>query len=72
MGMNFQILYSMKSVFLLKYTIRFIIFKFDSKTMVYRKKTLYRKKKIFSVDYVKIIEFRVVHTWRRMQSEYMK
>ena len=42
--------------------IRFIIFKFDSKTMVYRKKTLYRKKRFFSVDYVKIIEFRVVHT----------
>ena len=34
-----------------------------------RKKTLYRKKKFFSADYVKIVELHVVHTWRHMQSE---
>ena len=50
----FQILYSMKSVFLLKHTLRFFIFKFEIKceasllffqikTMTYRKDTLQKK-----------------------------
>ena len=68
----FQILYSMKSVFLLKYTLRFFIFKFGInlkhrfyffplRTMVYRKKNFIEKIVLY-VDYVKIIELHVVHT----------
>ena len=41
--------------------------------MVYFKwfteKTLYKKNSFFSVDYVKISELHVVHTWSHMQSE---
>ena len=32
-------------------------------------KNLFIEKRFFSVDYVKINELRVVHTWRHMQSE---
>ena len=64
----------MKSAFLIKIQVKVfyiqIWFKcetpllfFSNKTMVYRKKDL---------DYVKIIELHVVHTWLHMQSEQMK
>ena len=69
----FQILYSMKSVFLSKYTLRFFIFKFDlnvkhrlyfsNKSHDLQKKTFHRKK------YEKNTELNVVHKWRHMQSE---
>ena len=39
---------------------------FSNKRHGLQKKTLYR---FFSVDYVKINELHVVHTWRHMQSE---
>ena len=39
------------------------------RTMVYRQKNYYRKKKFFYGDYVKIIELHIAHTWRHMQSE---
>ena len=51
----FQILYSMNSVFLLKHTLNF-----SNKS--HGLKVFIEKKKIFSVDYVKIIELHVVHT----------
>ena len=34
-----------------------------------QKKTLYRKKIVFFVGYVKIIELHVVHKWCHMQPE---
>ena len=83
----FQILYCMKSVFLLKYVLGFltkvfyiqILFKcatllllFLIRTMVYRKKILDRKNSFFAVDYVKIIELHIVRTWHHMQSEQKK
>ena len=37
----------------------------------FREKDSLQKKSVFFVDYVKIIELHVVHTWRRMQSEWM-
>ena len=37
--------------------------------MVYRKKKLLEKKVFFTVDYVKIIELHIVHTWHHMQSK---
>ena len=36
--------------------------------MVYRKK-LFIEVNSFVVDYVKIVELHIVHTWRHMQSE---
>ena len=52
----------MKSVFLLKYRLRFLTAPiFSNKNMVYRKK-LTIEKNSFSIDYVKLIEFNVVHT----------
>ena len=79
----FQILYRVKSVFLLKYTLRlwprFFIFKFDlnvkHRIFFYwepsstEKNSLYIEKNSFVVDYVRIIEVHIVHTWRHMQSE---
>ena len=45
----------------IRYTLKFLIFKFDLKVkMVYRKKLFIEKKN--SVDYVKINELHVVHT----------
>ena len=63
----------MKSVFFIKIHVKVfyiqICFKCETpvlffviRTMVYRKKTLYRRKTFFSVDYVKIIEIHAVHT----------
>ena len=37
------------------------------RTMVYRKKL--KRKSFFTVDYVKIMELHILHTWRHMQSE---
>ena len=37
--------------------------------MVYRKKLFIEKKSFFAVDYVKITELNIVHTWRHMQFE---
>ena len=41
------------------------------RTTVYRKE-LSEKIVFFTVDYVKIIELRIVQTWRHMQTESMK
>ena len=39
------------------------------RTIVYRKKRFIEKNSFFAVDYVKIIELYIVHTWRHIQSE---
>ena len=71
----------MKSVSVLKYTLRLFIFKIDLdvkhrpslffliKAMACRENSLQKKIVFFSVDYVKIIELHVAHTWCHMQSE---
>ena len=70
-----QILYSMKSVFLLKYMLRFFIFKLILMWLLFfqiknsPQKKYFVEKWFFSVDYVKIIELHVVHKWRHMESE---
>ena len=77
----FQILYSVKSAFFIKIHVRFcrrfFIFKFDL-NVKYRsyfflqeqssieKNSLKKKISFFAVDYVKIIELHIVHTWRHM------
>ena len=59
----FQISYNMKSekIFHIQ-----VWFKCDNGL---QKKLFIEKNRIFSVDYVKINELHVVHTWRHMQSE---
>ena len=61
----------MKLVFLLNYTLRFFMFKFDlnvkhltfsNKSHGLQKKLFTEKKCFFSVDSVKTIELHVVHT----------
>ena len=79
----FQILYSTKSVFFIKIHVKVLtkvfhiqiwfkyktpLFFFPIRTMVYRKK-LFIEVNSFVVDYVKIVELHIVHTWRHMQSE---
>ena len=77
----FQILHSVKvSVFIKIYAMVYYIqiwFKCETplwisliKIMVYIKNSL--KKQIVFLDHATITELRVVHTWRHMQSEYMK
>ena len=79
----FQILYSMKWVFLLKDTFRYFIFRFDLKmwntAFIFsnrsrgtQKKLFIEENSFFSVNCVKINELHVVHRWRHMQCEWMK
>ena len=78
----FQVFYGIKSVFLLKYTLRFCFFiqiwlKRETPllffliktmvTMVYRKKLFIEKNCFFAQDYVKVVELRIVHTSRHLQ-----
>ena len=37
--------------------------------MVYIRKLFIEKNNFFAVDYVKMIELHIVHTWRHMQTE---
>ena len=57
----FQILHSMKSVLLLKYTLTSPLF-FLMKAMVYRKKIIYRKNSFLAVGYLAVTELHTVHT----------
>ena len=43
-------------------------FVFSNRSDGLQKKLFKEENKIFSVDYVKISELHVVHTWRQMQS----
>ena len=52
--LQIEICYNVKSVFWSKYTLRFFT------ALIFYS---------FSVDYVKVFELHVVHTWRHMQSE---
>ena len=75
----FEILYSMKPVFLLKCTLRFFTLKFDLnvKHRYFSNKNHDLQKKfyrnlsieIYRKKWGKIIELHVVHKWRHMQSK---
>ena len=45
------------------------VFIFSKETTVFKKKLSIEKNSFFAVDYVKIIELHVVHTWRYMLTE---
>ena len=74
--------YTVRNQFFVKIHVKVFIFKFDlsvkyhpyasNKRHGLQKMLIIEKNRFFSVDYVKINELHVVHTWRHMQSEYIK